>query len=583
MSINKKIILLLSIALISTSAATGFIAVWQFNRTGKMVIARIEMLGTENIKRIMAEGKSQAQAFREELFLRKKEYLKSQVQTTMGVFRSFLEDLNSLETNGLRSEVQEEFKRAMLEGQKEKATNLISKLRYGTENKDYFWINDMHPKMIMHPYKPQLNGKDLSDNKDSKGKRLFVEFVKVCREKGEGFVDYYWPKYGTDEPQPKLSFVKVFKEWNWIIGTGVYIDDIEALVEAKKRDLDKRVKTATAEMERQIESTKTEIQGNVKQVLMSIAVVTLLVLAVVLIASYLFTKQNISKPISRIIEGLNEGAEQVASASGQVSSASQQLAEGSSEQAASIEETSSSLEEISSMIKQNANNTREAARLVKVSGESMKSSHKHLRRTSDSMGKISNHGQEISKIIKTIDEIAFQTNLLALNAAVEAARAGEAGAGFAVVADEVRNLALRSAEAAKNTEELIQVALSNIEEGSDLVAQTLKEFYQMGDDAKKVSELFDEVSAASDEQARGVDQINQAVAEMDKVTQQNAAIAEESASASEEMNAQAEQMKGAVAELAALVGGSARDGAGVSAATSRPQAAAAHKAIATSA
>jgi methyl-accepting chemotaxis protein len=271
-----------------------------------------------------------------------------------------------------------------------------------------------------------------------------------------------------------------------------------------------------------------------------------------------FIIRSITGPIFRIIEGLNEGAAQVASVSGQVSSASQGLAECSSEQAASIEETSSSLEEMSSMTKQNADNTKEAARLVKVSGESMGSSHKHLQGTNNCMNDISKHGEEISKIIKTIDEIAFQTNLLALNAAVEAARAGEAGAGFAVVADEVRNLALRCAEAAKNTEELVQATLTDIGQGTDLVAKTLEEFYRMGEDAKKVSELFAEVSTASDEQTKGIDQINIAVAEVDKITQQNAANAEESASASEEMNAQADQMKGFVDDLVRLVGGSTK-------------------------
>ena len=114
------------------------------------------------------------------------------------------------------------------------SAQIIKALRYGPENKDYFWINDMHPTMVMHPFKPQLDGKDLSDNKDPNGKKLFVEMVKVCGDKGEGFVDYYWPKYGADKPQPKLSFVKLFKEWGWVIGTGIYIDDIDVIVNARE-------------------------------------------------------------------------------------------------------------------------------------------------------------------------------------------------------------------------------------------------------------------------------------------------------------------------------------------------------------
>jgi methyl-accepting chemotaxis protein len=341
------------------------------------------------------------------------------------------------------------------------------------------------------------------------------------------------------------------------------IDDIETLVENRKVELKNNIKTATYEMKNKIQAIKTAIQSKVKQVFGLIGLVTLIVLMVVLTASFIFTQQNITKPVKRIIEGLNEGAEQVVAASGQVALASQQLAEGASEQAASIEETSSSLEEMSSMVKQNADNTKEAARLVDISRQSMKTSHKFLKQTKDCMEKISSDGEKTSKLLKSIDEIAFQTNLLALNAAVEAARAGESGAGFAVVADEVRNLAQRAASTAKDTEKLIGTTLENIKEGVKLVAISTEEFYQMGEDAKKVSELFAEISVASQEQSQGIGQINIAVNKMDKVVQQNAANAEESASASEETNAQAEQMRGFVADLVALVGSNSKNGKGV--------------------
>ena len=269
-----------------------------------------------------------------------------------------------------------------------------------------------------------------------------------------------------------------------------------------------------------------------------------------------FITRSITKPINRIIAGLNEGADQVASASGQVSSASQSLAEGSSEQAASIEETSSSLEEMSSMTKQNAENAHQADGLMKETNQVVGQANESMSELTTQMAEISRASEETQKIIKTIDEVAFQTNLLALNAAVEAARAGEAGAGFAVVADEVRNLAIRSAEAAKNTADLIEGTVKKVSDGSDLVSKTNEAFTQVAESSKKVGELVGEIAAASNEQAQGIEQTNTAVAEMDKVVQQNAANAEESASASEEMNGQAEQMKGMVNELVALVGGS---------------------------
>ena len=194
-----------------------------------------------------ADGHNQLRQFREELLLRKKEYLKSQVQTTIGVLEKAYQDAHNPEK--LMAVYKEQLHNAVNTAysaivaiekdenlsqaeKQQKAAAMIKAMRYGPENKDYFWINDMHPNMVMHPYKPKLDGQDLSDFKDPNGKKLFVEFVKVCREKGEGFVDYYWPKYGADKPQPKLSFVKLFKPWNWIIGSGVYMEVAEARLQA---------------------------------------------------------------------------------------------------------------------------------------------------------------------------------------------------------------------------------------------------------------------------------------------------------------------------------------------------------------
>jgi methyl-accepting chemotaxis protein len=273
------------------------------------------------------------------------------------------------------------------------------------------------------------------------------------------------------------------------------------------------------------------------------------------IVAVTFFSRSITAPITRSITHLDDVADQVSSASGQVSSASQSLADGASEQAASIEETSSSLEEMSSMTKRNADNASMADHLMKESRQMVERANGSMTELTTSMDEISKASEETSKIVRTIDEIAFQTNLLALNAAVEAARAGEAGAGFAVVANEVRNLAMRAADAAKNTAGLIEGTVKKVKEGSELVGRTNGAFSEVEKSAAKVADLVSEIAAASSEQAQGIDQVNKAVAEMDKVTQQNAANAEESASASEQMNAQAGQMKEIAAELTSIVGG----------------------------
>ncbi|MDR2443743.1 MAG: methyl-accepting chemotaxis protein [Deltaproteobacteria bacterium] len=265
--------------------------------------------------------------------------------------------------------------------------------------------------------------------------------------------------------------------------------------------------------------------------------------------------RSITLPINRIIGALTEGAQEVDSASGQLSSASNTLAEGATENAASLEETSAALEELSSMTKRNSDNAIEANSLMGQATDAVGKAESSMSNVIEAMEQIATSGNEIGKIIKTIDEIAFQTNLLALNAAVEAARAGEAGAGFAVVADEVRNLAIRSADAAKNTADLIAATISNINSGSEMVNSTSENFHLVSTHSSKVAQLVNEVAEASKEQSQGINQITTAMAQMDKVTQSNAASAEESASAASQLSLQAGNLMGAVDDISNLVHG----------------------------
>jgi len=281
-----------------------------------------------------------------------------------------------------------------------------------------------------------------------------------------------------------------------------------------------------------------EFKKNVRQMLFWIFVIAVACLAMVTPFTSFFAN-SIAKPLRHAIQGLTEGADHISSAAHQVANSSQSLAESSSEQAASIEETASSLEVMSNMTKQNANHATEARAMMIETKQIVEKVTNHMNDMGVAIEEITKSSEETSKIIKTIDEIAFQTNLLALNAAVEAARAGEAGAGFAVVADEVRNLAMRAADAARNTATLIEGTIQAVSNGSELTNLTREAFADNVEIATKISQLVDEISESSQEQAQGIEQVNNVITQMDEVSQRNAANSEESAAAAEEMNAQA--------------------------------------------
>ncbi len=268
------------------------------------------------------------------------------------------------------------------------------------------------------------------------------------------------------------------------------------------------------------------------------------------------------RPVREIIRNLRITADEFTTASGQIAVSSQSLAETVSRQAMSIEATSASLTQISSMIRQNAGHSDMAGKLMKNVAQEVRDANAAMCSLSRSMQKVSQASEETFRIVKTIDEIAFQTNLLALNAAIEAARAGDAGAGFGVVAEEVRGLALRTAQAAKNTADMIADTVKQIQEGAGMVTKTDECFTGVEDIAGKTEDLIREIAAASAEQTRAIDEITQAVREIDQSTRSNAAGAEESASASEEMSAQAEQMKDMIRYLQDIISGRNKEGRG---------------------
>ncbi len=332
------------------------------------------------------------------------------------------------------------------------------------------------------------------------------------------------------------------------------IDELTNLLEAK---IAKQVSGIT-EVSEQASKTSQEMCEGMQRSIGFSAVAGTIISVVSIVLSFVICT-SIIKVLKQAIESMTVSAEQVAAAASQVSSSSQSLAQGSCEQAAGIEEVTSSMDEIASQIIANAENAKHAHKFAQEVSSSTSSGTKAMTEMSAAINDIQKSSEETSKIVKTIDEIAFQTNLLALNAAVEAARAGEAGKGFAVVAEEVRNLAMRSAEAARSTTGMIEESVKNANNGVEIVTKVGNMLDEITQSVGKTTEFVSNISTSNDEQAAAINQIKTAIRQMDGVTQSAASASEQGASAAEELTAQAETMKEIVFELAAMVGGNGRE------------------------
>ena len=465
-----------------------------------------------------------------------------------------------------------------------RASERIASIRYDNGT-NYLWINDLGPKMVMHPLKPELNGKDLTENKDPNGKALFVEMVAVCKDKGKGFVNYAWPK-GSGKPVPKLSYVELFQPWGWIIGTGIYIDDVDAAM---------------------------------RKIQISIGSGLLVILGITFLLSWLVAR-SVTGPIKEVVEtikdiaqgegdltkrlpihGNNEVGElsewfntfigklhgiisqlsgtalQLASAATQLQSTSngmqesvQQLSSQSTNLATAGEEMSATSGDIANNChmaadgaQQAASTTQQGFEVVTRTVDGIRNRGEATKRNASLVESLGQRSDQIGAIVATIEDIADQTNLLALNAAIEAARAGEQGRGFAVVADEVRALAERTTRATKEISDMIRgiqqetrVAISSMEEGvrgteegASQAAQLESSLQTILAQVNAVTDQISQIATAAEEQTCTTREISNNVMSLNELAHQNNTGIAETGRAADNVSRQAEELQRLVGQF----------------------------------
>jgi len=427
------------------------------------------------------------------------------------------------------------------------ALQALNRARYA--GNEYFWVNDMDHKMVMHPMKPELNGRDLSDMKDPQGTAIFVRFVDTVRQSQAGFVQYMWPKPGQEEPVPKISYVKGFQPWGWVLGSGVYVDDLKAdfmdhlwslagmlgvaivlnlliariVARTIVQGVDKAVRVANAISSGDI-SQDVPVKGRDE------------------IAQLMDAMRRMSMSLSQTMQDVRNAANSLSQASEEIASGNNDLSARTEQAAASLQQTAASMGTLTLSVRTSADSAGDANRHVESAASVAVRGGEVVAQVVSTMEGIHIASRKISEIIGVIDGIAFQTNILALNAAVEAARAGEQGRGFAVVAGEVRVLAQRSAQAAREIKSLIVASVDQVASGSQLVRTAGDTMRDIVGSVQHVNAIMGDITVATAEQRDGIGQINTAVSQLDQMTQQNAALVEQSAAAAESLYEQARSL-----------------------------------------
>jgi methyl-accepting chemotaxis protein len=429
----------------------------------------------------------------------------------------------------------------------QQALKRLKAMRYGKDG--YYTVLNSHPTILMHPIKPELIGKDVTEYKDANGIYLFREVARIASGTGEGWIEYVWPKPGnldTSQVFPKGAYVLTYKPWDWAFMTGLYLDDLQdafiadvwhaavilaifgivltgivlLVVRNVTQSIGQAVDAADAVARGDLtHSIKIEGKDEISQLLSSLTTMQL--------------------SLSNVVSKVREGTDTIAAASAEIADGNLDLSSRTEQQVASLEQTSASIETLASTVRQNGEHARQADTLAQSASSVATHGGVVVARVVETMASINASSSKIVDIISVIDSIAFQTNILALNAAVEAARAGEQGRGFAVVAAEVRTLAQRSAAAAKDVKALIDDSVSKVKAGGKLVGEAGSTMDEIVFSVKQVTDIIGEIASAGQAQQEGLNRINDAISHMDGTMQQNSALVEEAAAASASLQHQA--------------------------------------------
>ena len=521
MSLQKKILILVLLPLILLAVA----------------------LQVVNTQTRVSDSREMLNAQRDSLIQSREQGIKDVVEAAQTSLRHLVED-NSLSQQEAQA----------------RASEIIRSLRFDGGN--YVFVYDYNGVSVVHPYMPHIEGQDMWDLKGPDGDYLVRGLINTAQTAGGDFYRHDWENPATDEVEPKYSYAVAIPEWEWMLGSGIYLNDIEATMA----------------------SAETQMQQELRRSLIASSVLSLLFVGIIIIAVMVLLRRAL-RPIKKAVGAMEDIAQgrgdltrrlavesndeignlaiqfnafvermqktlldvrrstmSVYQSAGEISHSSEELATRTEQAAANLQETSASMEEITSTVNHSADNAQQANKLVQSTSEVAHQGEEAMGQVERTMSDINDSATRISEIITMIDAIAFQTNILALNASVEAARAGEHGRGFAVVAQEVRVLASRSSDASKEIRGLIDNSVQHTHAGAELVRNAGATMREIVESVSKVTDVIGEITAGAKEQSSGIGQINTAVAEMDTMTQQNAAMVQESTTAAADMRRHAEHL-----------------------------------------